>query len=45
MGSRADAMYTEIIHFIEKQVDPEKLDRVKRWHRAPVASYGFLWLR
>ena len=41
MGSRVDALHTEIIHFIEKQVDPEKLDRVKRWHRAPVASYGF----
>ena len=41
LGSRVDALYTEIIYFIEKRVDPEKLDRVQRWHREPVVSYGF----
>ncbi len=41
MDSRVETLYSEIIHFIEKQVDSEKLDRVKRWYREPVASYGF----
>ncbi len=41
LDSRVETLYSEIIHFIEKQVDSEKLDRVKRWYREPVASYGF----
>ena len=41
MGSRVDALYTEVIDFVEKMVDPAKVERDRRWHKEPVVSYGF----
>jgi 3-methyladenine DNA glycosylase AlkD len=41
MSSRVDKLHIEIIDFVEKMVDPEKVERVRRWHKEPVVSYGF----
>lgn len=41
MSSRVDALYTEVIDFVEKMVSPETVDRGRRWHKEPVVSYGF----
>lgn len=41
MSSRVDASYTEAIDFVEKMVDPEKVERDRRWHKEQVVSYGF----
>ncbi len=40
MGSRVDVLYTEVIDFVEKMVDPEKVYRGRRWHKESVVSYG-----
>jgi 3-methyladenine DNA glycosylase AlkD len=41
VGSMVDALYNEVIDFVEKMVDPEKVDRARKWHKEPVVSYGF----
>jgi 3-methyladenine DNA glycosylase AlkD len=41
VSSRVDVLYAEVIDFVEKMVDPEKVDRAKRWHKESVVSYGF----
>jgi hypothetical protein len=41
VSSRVGALYTEVIDFVETMVDPEKVERGRRWHTHPVVSYGF----
>ena len=41
MSSKVDELYIEVIDFIEKMVDPEKIELDKRGHKEPIVSYGF----
>ncbi len=41
MSSRVDKLHIEVIDFVEKMVDPEKVERARRWQKEPVVSYGF----
>lgn len=39
--SKVNELYAEVIDFLERMVDPRKVERDKRWHKEPVISYGF----
>ncbi len=39
--SKVDELYTRVIDFVERMVDPRKVEHDKRWHKEPNISYGF----
>jgi 3-methyladenine DNA glycosylase AlkD len=41
MSSRVDELQIEVIDFVEKMVDPEKVERARRWHKESFVSYGY----
>jgi len=41
VNCRINELYNEVIYFVEKMVDPEKVERDRRWHKEPVVSFGF----
>ncbi len=41
MSSKVDKLHVEVTKFMEKMIDPKKIESDKRWHKEPVVSYGF----
>jgi len=41
VSSRVDVLYTEVIDFVQKMVDPAKVERDRMRHEKPAISYGF----
>jgi 3-methyladenine DNA glycosylase AlkD len=41
VSSKADELHKEIIDFVEKMVDPDKIERERRWHKEFIVTYGF----
>jgi len=41
MSSKIDELYTEVIAFMEKMIDPGKIESAKRWNKEQIVSYGF----
>ena len=39
--SKVDEIHARLLGFIERMVDPKKVEQDKRWHREPNISYGF----
>ncbi len=41
LDSKVDKLHARLLDFIEKMVDPRKVEQDKRWHKEPNISYGF----
>lgn len=41
VSARVDALYSEVIDFVERMVEPKKVDRARKWHKEQVVTYGF----
>jgi 3-methyladenine DNA glycosylase AlkD len=41
MGSNPETLHSKVIDYVENMVNTEKVERVKRWHKEPIVSYGF----
>jgi 3-methyladenine DNA glycosylase AlkD len=41
MSSKLEILYTEVIDFMEKMTNPQKIESAKRWNKEPIVSYGF----
>lgn len=39
--SKVDKLHSKLLDFIERMVDPRKVENDKRWHKEPTISYGF----
>ncbi len=41
MSSKVDKLHVEVTDFMEKMIDPKKIEDDKRWHKETTVSYGF----
>lgn len=39
--SKVDKLHAKLVDFIERMVDPRKVEHDRRWHKEPNISYGF----
>lgn len=41
MSSKIDELYTEVIDFMKKMTNAQKIESSRRWNKEPIVSYGF----